>query len=105
MSLFAVIDIEDEQKKPSNTWLTIGSSYDDSNKRKNETQPEPIQTTTKQDKNYFNVGQRMTAADLISSDESDAEEEERKKLKKKKKKQKKKKTQKQLVMIRIWKVD
>jgi len=100
-NLFAVIDIEEEQKKPSNTWLTIGSSYDEGKRRKKESQPEPAQTTSKEDKNYFNVGQRKTAAELISSEESDDSEEERKKLKKKKKKQKKKKAQKQLVLFRF----
>lgn len=92
--LFPVFDIEDEEtEKPSNTWLTIGSSYNDSSKLKNETIPDERKEASKEDKSFFNVGQRKTAAELISmdeSDESDDSEAERKKLKKKKRKQKKK---------------
>lgn len=97
MSLFPIYGLEeDESKKPSNAWLTIGSSYNEPVKKKKDTQPEETkaaQATTEERSGFFNVGQRMTANDLIDLDESDLSEEstKRKKQKKKKKKNKKKK--------------
>lgn len=95
MSLFPVYNAEeDTKKKPSTAWLTIGSSYEESVHRKKQVKPETAQTTTQEDKNFFNVGQRMTAKDLIDldeSEESDEAEVKRRKHKKKKKKEKKKK--------------
>ena len=92
-NLFAVVDIDDENKKQTSTnWLTIGSSYDEINRKKKQTATEKSsQNIPKEDRSFFNVGQRKTAADLISSEESDTAEIEIKKQKKKKRRHKKEK--------------
>jgi len=92
--LFAVYDLDENDKKQLSTnWLTIGSSFDDANRKKKQTNAEmPSENINKEERSFFNVGQRKTAADLISSDESDTSEVEKKRLKKKRKKQKKAKT-------------
>lgn len=95
MSLFPIYGLEDdESKKPSNAWLTIGSSYNEPVKAQKETKPEEPQVTKaapEERTGYFHVGQRMTANDLIDLDESDESEESAKKKKQKKKKKKNKK--------------
>ena len=102
-SLFPVFDIEDDEtKKPSNTWLTIGSSYDESGKRKKETKTENNQDVSKEDKTFFNLAQRKTATDLISmddSDDSDDSDAQKKKLRKRKRKHKKKKNYNPVIQV------
>ncbi len=86
-NLFAVLDVdEDSKKQTSKAWLTIGASFDDSSLNKKPTKTEKTsQNATKEEKSFFNVAQRKTAADLMSSDESEDSETEKKKAKKKKK--------------------
>lgn len=91
-NLFAAFDPDDDDKKKSLTnWLTIGASYDEGSKKKKDTKPEETQPTPKEGQGFFNIGQRMTARDLIDLDESDSSEDRKRKQKKKKKKDKKKK--------------
>jgi hypothetical protein len=96
MSLFPVIEEENNKDKPivSNAWLTIGSSFDENIRKKKESKPETTQNAQGQpsdDKNYFDIKNRITSRDLLQMDSSDESEEEVKKKKKHKKKKKDKK--------------
>jgi hypothetical protein len=81
---------EEDQEGPNTSWLTIGSSFDDSSRIKKEAKPTftapQAQSNTKESKNYYNLSNRMTAQQLINQDSDSSSEEEKKKKKKHKKK-------------------
>ncbi len=96
--LFPVFKTEDEEDNKEGfnaSWLTIGSSFDDGSRTKNEQKTPQASTQnanqTKEQKNYYNLSNRMTAQQLINLDSDSSSEEDKKKKKKHKKKKDKQK--------------